>query len=359
MDVKNYLKEYILRADKFIASYLDQKISEVKDVGRNSRGGRVAVDMLERYKDFCSGGKKLRGGLIQLGYEISGGKKEDVLEASTCIELIHSFLLMHDDIQDMDILRRGRPTIHKQYEQRHLEIGLRKEFEHFGISMGINMGDLGAYLGMEVILTSKLPESNKIEAAKYLSRLLQRVAFGQGLDVTYEHLPTISEADVLEVHLQKTSVYTVGGPLKIGALLGNLSKKNIEAIEKYGEPVGIAFQLRDDELGLFSSEEKLGKPIGSDIREGKNTLLRIKAIERLKGSEREFLIAAYGNRAINIKDVEWVKSLTLKTGAFEYSQVMSKKLVAKGKKYISQITKNLDYQDALASFADYMVERTS
>ncbi|KKR11605.1 MAG: Polyprenyl synthetase superfamily [Candidatus Woesebacteria bacterium GW2011_GWA1_39_21] len=359
MNVKSYLKEYIVRADAFMASYIARKILEVQDVGKNSKGGLVAVDMLERYKNFCLGGKKLRGGIIQLGYELSGGKKEDVLGASSSIEFIHSFLLMHDDIQDMDFLRRGQPTIHKQYESKHEEMKFKKDFKLYGTSMGINMGDLGAYMGMEVILSSSLDESRKLEASIYFSRLLQRVAFGQGLDVTYEQLPKVTEADVMELHLQKTSVYTVGGPLKIGAILGGLPKKNINAIEKYGEPIGIAFQLRDDELGLFSSEQELGKPIGSDIREGKNTILKIKAIEKTKGKDREFLMKAYGDRNISKKAVDKVRDLTVKTGAYDYSKKLAKKLVADGKKFIPQITKDLYFQDALSSFADFMIERGS
>ena len=359
MDVKSYLKEYISRADIFISSYMDTKILEVKDVGKNSRGGLVAVDMLERYKKFCSGGKKLRGGLIQLGFEVAGGEKRAVLGASTAIELIHAFLLMHDDIQDMDALRRGQPTIHKQYESKHEEMKFKKDFKLYGTSMGINMGDLGAYMGMEVILSSKIDESRKLEAAIYFSRLLQRVASGQGLDLTYEQLPKITEEDVLEVHLQKTSVYTVGGPLKIGAILGGMSKKNIDAIEKYGEPIGIAFQLRDDELGLFSSEKELGKPIGSDIREGKNTILKIKAIEKAKGKDKAFLIKAYGDRKISQKSVDKVRDLTIKTGAYDYSKKLAKKLVTDGKKFIPQITKNSYFQDTLSSFADFMIERNS
>lgn len=359
MDVKKYLKEYIGRSDSFLNSYLNAKIIDVRDVGHNSKGGKIAVDMLQRYKEFCLGGKKLRGGLIQLGYEISGGKKKDVLEASSSIELIHAFLLMHDDIQDMDTLRRGRPTIHKQYEDKHKNQKFNKDFSHFGLSMGINMGDLGAYMGMEVILSSKLPESNKIQATKYFSRLLQRVAFGQGLDVTYEQLPNISESDVFEVHLQKTSVYTVGGPLKIGALLGGLPKEHIGAIEKYGEPVGIAFQLRDDELGLFSSEEELGKPIGSDIREGKNTLLKIKAIELAKGEDKRFLEKTYGKRNLRVKEVQQVQELTKSLGVLEYSKEISRELIEKGKKFIPEITKDPYYRDALSSFADFMIERNS
>ncbi len=359
MDAKTYIKNYIQSADKVISDFFAKKIKEVGDIGEGGKGVLIAVDMLKRYEKFSKGGKKLRGSLIQLGYEIAGGKRKNVLEASTCIEIIHSFLLMHDDIQDMDEIRRKNPTIHKQYENgKEIEI-TSKDFSHYGVSMGINMGDLGAYLGMEVLLGSRLNSENKLKAAIYLSRLLQRVAFGQGLDVTYENMEGISEHDVLQVHLHKTSVYTIGGPLKIGALLGGADNNIIEAIEKYGKPVGIAFQLRDDELGLFSDEDTLGKPIGGDIKEGKNTILHIKALEFAKKEDKKFLEYAYGNRKINKKDIKKVCDMTIQYGAFEYSQELSKKLVAEGKKYVPEITSDIDLQETLFNMADYIIERNS
>ncbi|OGM05897.1 hypothetical protein A2125_00025 [Candidatus Woesebacteria bacterium GWB1_43_5] len=359
MDVRSYLKDYAARADRFLDKFFDKKIKEVKQIGGSGRGVRIAVDMLERYRRFSRGGKKLRGALIQLGYEIAGGNKTDVLPASISLEIIHSFLLMHDDIMDMDPIRRGAPTIHKQFEQIHRRLGHKSDSYHFGISMGIDMGDLGAYLANEALLGAKIEDSRKIRAAVYLSRLLQRVAFGQALDVLYEQRQNISESDVMEVHLQKTSIYTIGGPIKIGALLGGMRPKNIDAIEKYGEPVGIAFQLRDDELGLFSDEKTLGKPIGNDIREGKNTILRIKAIQNAAGAEKKFLVGAYGNKSINKKDVKKVQGLTIKTGALGYSRELSKKLVEGGKKYIPQITKRSNFQDMLIKAADYVITRES
>lgn len=359
MDARDYLREYAKRADKYLAQFFTKKINEVKDIGKGGKGVLIAVDMLSRYKKFVQGGKKLRGAQIQLGYEIAGGNKKDVLPASTCIEIIHSFLLMHDDIMDLDTLRRGSPTIHRQYETEHRKLKLAKDISHYGISMGIGMGDLGAYLGTEVLLDSNLDAEKKLRAAVYLSRLLQRVVYGQGLDVTYEQMKDITEHDVLQIHLHKTSIYTVVGPLKIGALLGGMSNVQINAIEKFGEPVGIAFQLRDDELGLFSEEETLGKPIGSDIREGKNTVLRIKATDIASGGDKKFLKYAYGNQSITQRDVKKVQDLTIKTGALKYSEELSKELVEKGKRYIPKITKNKKLQDTLSSLADFSILRSN
>lgn len=359
MDANSYLKDYATRADKFLDKYFERKAKEVKKLGGSKEGIESALDMLERYKKFGHGGKKLRGSLIQLGYELAGGDKKDVLEAATTLEIIHSFLLMHDDIMDMDSIRRGAPTIHKQFETAHKKLGRDRDSYHYGVSMGIDMGDLGSFLAMEVLLDSKLDADRKVAAAIYLSRLLQRTAFGQALDVLYEQKAKVTEAEVMEVHLQKTSFYTVGGPLKIGAILGGMEKSKVDAIEKFGEPVGVAFQLRDDELGLYSDEGTLGKPIGSDIREGKNTILRIKAIELAKGADKKFLQNAYGNKKLSKKDVKRVQDLTSSTGALAYSQKLSQDLVKKGKTFISQITKDAYCVDLLNKAADFVIERNS
>ncbi len=352
MDAKTYLKEYAGKADIFLDNFFDKKIKEVAEIGKSSRGVSIAVDMLTRYKKFSKGGKKLRGALIQLGYEMAGKNKKEVLEASLSIEVIHSFLLMHDDIEDEDSIRRGAPTIHKQYEEK-------LEDPHYGVSMGINTGDLGAYLGMELLLNSKLRQANKVKAGIYLSHLLQRVAYGQGLDTTYEKMKNPKEADVMQVHLHKTSIYTIGGPLKIGAILAGVKDDVVKNIEKFGEPVGIAFQLRDDELGLFSDENTLGKPIGGDVREGKNTILRIKAIELSKADDKKFLIWAYGNKKITKKDVKKVQTITQKGGALDYSQQLARKLIEEGTKYIPKISKDKNYQDLLLDFANLVINRTS
>jgi len=141
--------------------------------------------------------------------------------------------------------------------------------------------------------------------------------------------------------------------------LAGATDEEIKKIEPFGQPVGIAFQIRDDELGLFSNEKSLGKPIGSDVKENKNTLLHLKALKKAKGEDKEFLEYAYGNRDLTDEEVERVREITIRTGAFEYSQKTGWGLVEEGKKYIDKITKDPYHQKLLASFADFMMERKS
>jgi len=131
------------------------------------------------------------------------------------------------------------------------------------------------------------------------------------------------------------------------------------AIEEFGLPIGIAFQLRDDELGMFSDEKTLGKPADSDLKEGKNTLLFVKALELGNKEQKKFLKYARGNPNLTLKEVEKVRRILIDTEALAYSQNLSRELVEKGKKFIPQITRDPKLQDTLRKMADFMVQRGS
>jgi geranylgeranyl diphosphate synthase type I len=354
MDAKSFLKDYTQKVEPIIARIFDRKIAEAKKISP------ICTEIMGAYKEFMGGGKKLRGALVKLGYDVFGGKNQKaILEVSTAVEIIHSFLLIHDDVMDKDTLRRGRPTVHHQYESFHKQRSNYKKGDsaHFGTCMAIDAGDAGMFLALGVFGEASFSEKIKIEALSLLSRALLNTAYGQALDVTYEVYPKVTYKHVMQVHTHKTAYYTVTGPLSLGATLAGMNEKEIEKIEAYGQPVGTAFQIRDDELGLFSDEKSLGKPIGSDIKENKNTLLHLKALKEARGKDRKFLKYAYGNRDLTDEEVERVREITIKTGALNYSQKIGWELVSEGKKHIDRITKNSYYQVLLSSFADFMMER--
>lgn len=358
---RDYLKSYVVQVEPVLKTYLDEKLKDAAKISKTSEEKLgISEQMINNYKTFVSGGKKIRGSLIFFGYDLAhGSTNKDILFASISIEIIHGALLMHDDIMDEDQIRRGMPTIHKRYEDFHQKNFAKGKASHYGISMGIDLGDDGIFMGMEVLASANLPEKNKNQAMIALSRLLEQTSYGQAMDVSYELLPKATEKDVVRIHTYKTAFYTIGGPLAIGATLAGASAGVLSAVAKYGQAVGVAFQLRDDELGLYSTEEKLGKPIGSDIREDKNTVLRIKAIELTKRNDRNFLLQAYGNSQLQYNDIKRVQSITKDSGALAYSQKLSRRLVEKGKRVIPKITSDKKYQDLLASFAELMITRES
>lgn len=342
---------------KYLHQYnknLDPIIEDVFDHEKQALGKIVpmAGSMVEDYKKFLMGGKKLRGCEIFLGYQVFDGKNDlEGLTASLVIEIVHSFLLIHDDFMDQDSLRRGEPTIHKKYAIKH--------GDHYGESMAVTLGDEGMFFAYRILNSLQLPRERLSKATEFLSKVLLEVGIGQALDITYEKEKKLSENDVIRVHRYKTAEYTISGPLTIGAILAGANNDVLKFIKDFGIPVGIAFQLRDDELGMFSSEEELGKPVDSDLKEGKITLLIVKALELASKEDKKFLQYAHGNKNLSKEEVKRTREIIKKTGSLAYSQKTSQELVEKGKKFIPKITKDPYYQKILAELADFVIERNS
>ena len=354
MDARTYLKEYVAQSSPVIREFLDTEIQEAEKISP------VTADIVRRFKIFMDGGKRLRGAQIILGYEMFGGRDQQaILKASTVIEIIHAFLLMHDDIMDQDNLRRGAPTIHEQFAELHKKESAKRDGRHYGVSMAIDTGDIGMFLAGKLLASLPFSAEYLLRVDGFLHQLLLEVGYGQALDVTYETYRKLTVDDVLRVHRYKCADYTISGPLIIGGLLAGKSLDELQAFYQYGLPVGIAFQLRDDELGMFSSAKVLGKPADSDLREGKNTVLILHALQKAKGKDREFLQWAHGNAHLKEADVERVRGILTDTGALVYSQKLARKLVEEGKSHIPEITPEPYFQDLLRKMADFMIDRES
>lgn len=358
MIAEEYLKSYINKSRPFLDLFFEKRLFD------SSKISPIASQMVTIYKKFM-GGKNLRGALTYYSYKMFGGKsEEDILRASTIVEITHAFLLMHDDIMDQDALRRGQPTIHKQYEdifKKRFPYNNRRTPEHFGTSLAINVGDLGPYFSNLILLDTHFDSNRKLDFLKILSETIITVAYGQSLDMFYESDLNPTLPKILRVHQFKTANYTINGPLKYGAVLAGLDTglPHFKALDLYGTPVGIAFQLRDDELGMFSTEEELGKPADSDLKEGKNTLLFQKAFEKGTHEQVKFLKYAHGNHDISKADTNKVRQIIVDCGALEFSKKMGRRLVEKGKQYIPQITPDGKYQELLRITADYVIERNN
>lgn len=358
---QEYLRDYVKKVEPVIEGFLVKKLSEVKRVAEaKSRVIGITEHLISSFGDFIQGGKKIRGALTCLGYEVVKGKTDmAVLRASASVEILNSALLMHDDFMDGDDLRRGRLTIHKLYEKFHQKWFKRGNAKHFGEAMAVDLGDLGIAMDFEILASAGIPAKLALRAIELHARILEKTAFGQAMDVTYELQDKIVEDDVLRVHTYKTAFYTVIGPLSLGAVMAGASEEILAAIEEYGKAVGVAFQLSDDELGLFSDQGVLGKRIGADVREGKKTILRIKALESANEADKKFLMKMYGNKELTAGDLEKVQQITKESGALDYSRKLGKKLAAQGKRVIPKITDSAKYQKLLESFAELMITRES
>lgn len=352
MNYREYFLPYASEIDKFLAKFFRQKIKESRKITP------IAAEMWQKLKDFIAGGKRIRGGLVRLGYECFGGKnKKVILPVSVAIELTNAAILVHDDIIDQADFRHGRSTIHRQYQKYH-EIHYKKGNPlHYGESMAIMVGDIGIYGAIDLINKSSFPEKAKHKVIQELIDFMIKTAYGENLDVDLAYREKVKEKDITIINTLKTAYYTLVGPLKMGGILVGASSWRLKRFEDYGIPVGIAFQLQDDILGMFGSIEKLGKPVDSDIKEGKNTLLYTQVLKRGNFSQQKKLMSLWGRKDITPKEVEEARKIIKNTGSLEYSQKLAKKLVEKGKRAVPQITKDKNLQEVFLSLADFVVER--
>lgn len=354
MEIKEELKKFKYKVDPLIESFLDEVIE------KSEKENLIVTDALKQVKKITlSGGKRLRPALMYWGYLGVGGENEkEILRASVGIELIHIFLLIHDDVIDKDKTRHGEETIHTQYARIGKVISKgERESEHFGNSMGIVIGDVIAGISNQIIFSSDFPADLIIKALHHLQGIVAMVAIGEAQDVYIEHCRKATEREVMEMYKNKTAKYTIEGPLHLGAILGGAKEDVLEKISKFSVPIGIAFQIQDDILGVFGDERKIGKPVGSDIREGKQTILVVKAMEKASLKQKKIIKLLLGKKDLTKDEIEIFKKVIIDTGSLAYAQEISRNLIEEGKGFLDDLEFKNEAKEFLYSIADYMTER--
>lgn len=271
-------------------------------------------DVLKRILDYSSRGKMVRGGLVTLGCRALSGDGAELSEEQArtayrlgvVMELLQSLLLIHDDIMDQDERRRGKPSMHAQYVQLAAKAGIAGAV-HTGESMAICAGDACAFLAMELLADLDLPSSSHVSLWRLISRELSVVVLAQMGDVWNGAAAAEPNFDeILKLYRYKTGRYTFSLPLMAGAMLARPSQACLDGLSELGELLGILFQIRDDDIGLFAGTEQTGKPRGTDIRENKKTLHRHFLLERADIAERKQLLAVYGREQAAPEEIERV-----------------------------------------------------
>ncbi|MGV9679386.1 polyprenyl synthetase family protein, partial [Nocardia sp. NPDC003482] len=208
-----------------------------------------------------------------------------VLRACAALELVQACALIHDDIIDSSRTRRGFPTVHVDFERRHRDREWGGDPAHFGISVGILVGDLALAWADDMIAAAGLDPAAFARLAPVWAAMRTEVLGGQLLDIHGEAGADDSVAAALRINRYKTAAYTIERPLHLGAALADADAGLIAAYREFGTDIGIAFQLRDDLLGVFGDPEVTGKPSGDDLREGKRTVLIAEALRRADATD--------------------------------------------------------------------------
>lgn len=282
------------------------------------------------------GGKRLRAILIALGY-LSRGLVDlkPIKELMASIELLQSYLLVHDDVMDRDEVRRGGPTLHAFFRNKCINQDFIGDCNHYGISQAIVAGDYLESIAVGAIANLSLKPEVAIALVKRYSEGLRTVAYGQYLDVLMANKPLreIGATDVLKIHELKTASYTVELPLHLGVIARDPGDKELLSLySDFSKPAGIAFQLRDDILGLYGDPRVTGKPVGSDVRERKKTLLVVKAYELGDINDRKVLEEIYDSRReIDLNDVKRVQEVVKRTGSLSHSEELIKEMYSRAR----------------------------
>ncbi|GGO97470.1 polyprenyl synthetase family protein [Actinomyces gaoshouyii] len=329
------------RTMSLVRRAVDERISQAIAERRDewSDAGPAAAELLDAAADLLGGGKRMRAVLaaIALSATADSARREDVLSGRACaglgaaLELYQASALIHDDVIDGALTRRGLPAAHRRFATAHRGSHWLGDAEAHGRSAAILLGDLllsaaGSELGAAL---AQCPQGTRAAGRAAFDAMAEEVALGQYLDVRTESLPLPDEgADhaaagrameeaALAVVRRKSARYSVMHPLLIGALLGGLPPhgEGARRLAELGEATGIAFQLRDDELGVFGDPARTGKPAGDDLREGKRTVLLALAWQRCDAGGRAILRRVLANTRADPAEIAAAAAIIEECGA--------------------------------------------
>ena len=287
---------------------------------RASKHGRAVSAMVGAVAELTlRKGKRLRPALVALGLRAANARADlgPAVEVGAALELLHTYLLIHDDWMDEDAVRRGGPTVH---------VMLARTFrnERLGQASAILAGDYALSLATETLAKLPVPDARLRELLSCFTEMHEHAVFGQELDIS-----GTSEGPEA-AYVLKTASYSVRGPLRLGALLGDARPAALRALDRFAVPVGVAFQLRDDLLSAFGDPRDTGKPFGGDLRSGKRTPLAVHATSLARGRDRRALRKVLGNPRASDADVRRALDVIVRTGARDIVEKRIDALVGRG-----------------------------
>lgn len=347
MHMKEILNNYSGQVKKHFLEFLDEK------AGYFSQINRWGTDVTERLKLFLKNGKMIRGSVVLFTQEMFGRKTDiELIKVAIAIELFHAGLLIHDDIIDNDELRRGEPSVHYQYAK---EANAEKmaDPKQYGISMGICAGDISFFVGFELLSGLNISKVSKEKIMRLFFSEFTAVGLGQMQDIYFgqsESEP--KEEDVFNLYLYKTARYTFSLPFMLGGMLADITDNELAKLEKLGENLGLIFQMKDDELGLFGTKSDFGKPVGSDIKENKKTIFYLYLFQNASAEEQDRLRSIFGSSDISDGSIRYVLELLYK---YKIKDSIDKKITGY-KQTAEKIIRELNISEMYKSKLNEIVE---
>lgn len=258
-----------------LRDYLQERRRDAAYIGADYA---VLTEAVEEF--VLRGGKRLRPAFAYWGWRAVAGTEPEphVLRLFSALELLHACALVHDDVIDASATRRGLPTVHKIFTERHRTNSWHGSSEQFGLSAAILLGDLALVWADDIVATAPIDADAARRVRRVWAAIRTEVLGGQYLDIVNEASGSETVASALTVNIYKTASYTISRQLQFGAAAAADCPEILEAFHELGTSLGVAFQLRDDVLGVFGDPAVTGKPSGDDLRSGKRTVLLAEAV---------------------------------------------------------------------------------
>lgn len=297
---------------------------------------KLYYDLIKQLSKLIGrGGKRMRPLLCLLAYESYGGRKKAIMRVAASQELLHTFFLIHDDIIDRDYHRWNGNNILGVYFERYSQTMDAREALHAAEAQALLAGDVCAAMANEALLASSFPAELLVEAQRLQQQTIVTEVGGEVADTAYPYSDSMpTEAEILRVYRDKTASYSLKLPLQIGALLAGASQTELEHLQQFAYHHGIAFQLQDDLLSMFGDERKIGKPVGTDLREGTRTVLASRTLEKASPAARRQFNALLGSDALDDKGLAEARTIVINTGARDYVDALAHEYTNKSLEFL-------------------------
>lgn len=350
------------RVDEAIANALDALAAVIAPATHGPE------ELLAPVAALASKGKRMRALLLLTAHDACGGQHtERGYVLAGAVELFQTAALIHDDVLDRSDTRRGMPSTHRALETLHRDESWLGDSEKFGQSGAILAGDL-ALMACQHMLTSAiagLPQDIAAAVGQRFGSMASLCTAGQYLDIRLAAQPLSAltlgnhAAEIFATMRAKTASYTAEGPLALGAALAGAPRTTVDAWAAIGVPLGIAFQLRDDVLGVVGAPESTGKPSGDDVREGKRTLMLALALDRTQGSDHAVLSATVGDENAPDADVAAAVDVLIGSGALAAVEREIELYATKAREALDRVSMAAEHRARLESLIDATVSRSS
>lgn len=318
--------------------------------------GEDALDKLRTYSALP--GKRVRGALAIIGYEMYGGtSRKSALDLAVAIELIQNYLLIIDDVMDRSPTRRGADTIHMQYQCEMRDDHDHSDAQHLGNMLAINIGLIAQHLASDILARLDEEPRNVLSAVSLFHRNIAATCYGQIEDLYNDALKKVDEEAIRRVQTLKNSYYTFINPLQVGAALAGKNGTELKQIYDFGIPAGIAFQIRDDIIGLFGEEEDTGKSSMDDLKEGKMTLLMYHALTKGTDQQVAEVQSALGNLDVTEAQHQRVNQIVKDTGGLEHAMDAAREHAEIARDVIAGSEWPDDAKSFISGLMDYIIER--